>query len=132
MSVFKQYSIALLMLLTIFFAIFLFISQSRLTEEQKNFDSFERQSKTLVSLKEKWKSNKKYKNIFARLRAISKPKNETLKTLKGKRYILDFANVSQINLEQIMKILFNSNFNIKELNVKREYNKISLHVEVQL
>ena len=129
MSVLKQYSISLLMLLTIFFAIFLFISQSRLTEEQKNFDSFERQSKTLVSLKEKWKSNKKYKNIFARLRAISKPKKETS---KGKIYILDFINVTQINLEQIMKILFNSNFNIKELNVKRNNNRVSLHVEVQL
>ena len=129
MNVFKQYSIVLLMLLSIFFAIFLFVSQSRLKEEQKNFDSFERQSNTLISLKETWKSNKKYKNIFARLRAISKPKNETL---KGKIYILDFINVTQINLEQIMKILFNSNFNIKELNVKRNNDKISLHVEVQL
>ena len=129
MSMFKQYSIALLILVSIFFAVFLFISQGRLKVEQKNFDSFERQSKTLVSLKEKWKSNKKYKNIFARLRAISKPKKETT---KGKIYILDFIDVSQINLEQIMKVLFNSNFNIKELNVKRDNNKISLHVEVQL
>jgi len=129
MNVFKQYSIVLLMLLSIFFAIFLFVSQSRLKEEQKNFDSFERQSNTLISLKEKWKSNKKYKNIFARLRAISKPKKEIS---KGKIYILDFINVTQINLEQIMKILFNSNFNIKELNVKRNNDKISLHVEVQL
>jgi len=129
MSVFKKYSIALLILLTIFSAIFLFVSQSRLKEEQKNFNSFKRQSKTLISLKEKWKSNKKYKNIFTRLRAISKPKKEIS---KGKIYILDFANVSQINLEQIMKILFNSNFNIKELNVKRSNDKISLHVEVQL
>ena len=129
MNVFKQYSIVLLMLLSIFFAIFLFVSQSRLKEEQKNFDSFERQSNTLISLKEKWKSNKKYKNIFARLRAISKPKKEIS---KGKIYILDFINVTQINLEQIMKILFNSNFNIKELNVERNNDKISLHVEVQL
>jgi len=129
MSVLKQYSIVLLMLLTIFFAIFLFVSQNRLKEEQKNFDSFESESKTLVSLKEKWKFNKKYKNIFARLRAISKPKKETS---KGKIYILDFINVTQINLEQIMKILFNSNFNIKELNVKRNNNRVSLHVEVQL
>ena len=129
MSTLKQYSIMLLMLLSIFFAIFLFVSQSRLKVEQKNFDSFERQSKTLVSLKEKWKSNKRYKSIFARLRAISKPKKETL---KGKIYILDFINVAQINLQQIMKVLFNSNFNIKELNVKRDNNKISLHVEVQL
>ncbi len=129
MSVFKQYSIVLLIFLSIFFAIFLIVSQNRLKEEQNVFDSFKHQSNTLVSLKEKWESNKKYKNIFARLKAISKPKKETL---KGKIYILDFTNVTQINLEQIMKILFNSNFNIKALNVKKTNNKISLHVEVKL
>lgn len=129
MSIFKQYSIVLLIFLSIFLAVFLFVSQGRLKVEQKNFDSFKRQSNTLISLKEKWKSNKKYKKILARLRAISKPKKVML---KGKIYILDFADVSQIHLEQIMKILFNSNFNIKDLNVKRDNNKISLHVEVQL
>ncbi len=129
MSRFKQYSIVLLALLSIFFALFLFVSQGRLKEEQKVFNSFKHQSNTLILLKEKWRSNKKYKNIFARLKAISKPKKETL---KGKTYVLDFSNLSQINLEQIMKILFNSNFNIKVLNVQKNNNKISLHVEVQL
>jgi len=129
MSKFKQYSIVLLILLSIFFALFLFVSQNGLKEEQKVFDSFQHQSNTLVLLKEKWGSNKKYKNIFARLRAISKPTKETV---KGKMYIFDFIDVTQVNLKQIMKILFNSNFNIKELNVQKNNNKISLHVEVQL
>ena len=129
MSRFKQYSIVLLILLSIFFALFLFVSQNSLKEEQKVFDSFQHQSNTLISLKEKWESNKNYKKIFMRLKAISKPTKEIV---KGKIYTLDFTKITQVSLEQIMKILFNSNFNIKKLNVQKNNDNISLHVEVQL
>lgn len=129
MTQFKQYSIIFLVLLSIFFTIFLLFSQNKFQEEQNNFKNFRDKSKALVSLSKKWGENKNYKKIFVRLRAISRPKKEIA---KGHIKIFDFENLSQVHLERIMNILFNSNFNIKEFNVQKNNDKVSLHVEVKL
>lgn len=129
MTQFRQYMVALLVLLSIFFALFLFVSQNRLKEEQKIYNNFKNRSKNFVDLSRKWGENKNKKKIFVRLRAISRPIKDIK---KGHIRILDFKNLSQLHLERIAKIIFNSNFNIQALDIEKVNDKISLHVEVKL
>jgi len=129
MSFFKRYLILVLLFLSILLAFFLYFSQNRLAEERSVFENFKKESSALILLKEKWKSHKNYKKIFTRLRAISKP---TKDRTKGAVHIFKFGNLSQINLNRILLVLFNSGFIIKELDIEREKAKISLYVEVKL
>ncbi len=129
MSRLKQNILIVLLLVSALLALYLYRSSAKLEIEKRVFENFKKQSAELILLKEKWKSGRDYKKIFARLKAISKPSKE--KT-EGKRYIIDFENLSQLSLERIVRILFSSGFVIKALDIEKNSKKIALHVEVLL
>lgn len=129
MTGFKQYSTMFLVLISILLTLFLVFSQKKLQEEQKNFKNFKNESKELISLSNKWNENKNYEKVLSLLKSISKPKKEII---RGHAKIFEFANLSQLKLERIVKILFNSNFNIQKLQIQRNNNKLNLHIEVRL
>ncbi|MFK5882374.1 MAG: hypothetical protein QM482_09190 [Sulfurospirillum sp.] len=129
MSRFKQYILVFLLILLASLSFYTYISSDKLRREKKLFGNFKDQSSALILLKQKYKQNKDYKKIFARLRAISKPSKDT--TI-GNRHTFYFENLSQVSLQRLNSILFNSGFVIKKLDIQKRRDKVSLHIEVKI
>lgn len=97
--------------------------------EMINYESFIENSLKLVTLQNKWQNKKEDKKFIEQIKSKFKPSSYEK---KGSLYILDFDNLSKTNLNRLGKMLLNSDLNIRTIDLKKENEKASLHVEVQI
>ena len=98
-------------------------------QEVINYKNFIKNSSKLVNLQNKWQDKKEDKKFIKQIKSKFKP---TSYEEKGSLYILDFDSLSKTNLNRLGKMLLNSDLNIRTIDLKKENEKASLHVEVQI
>lgn len=108
---------------------YLYSSNKQYKEETKNYSSFIESSLKLVNLQHKWRDENEDKKLIKQIQSRFKP---TSYKEKGNLYILEFDNLSQSNLSRLGKMLLNSDLIIKALDLKKQNENVSLHVEVQI
>ena len=129
MSRVKTYVFIISIFLIIVLGVYYVDLSNKLKDESTAFENFKKSSKSLILLKKKWKSKNDFQMIFARIKRFAKPTKEIR---KNGMQIFDFQNLTQMKLNRVLKILLNSSLVIKNIDIKKYKNKISLHVEVKL
>jgi len=129
MSRSKLYALFVCLFLILVLSLYYVNVKKKLLQEKEMLAKFQKNSSILVLLKHKWEGKKEYKKIFLRLKSISKPSKDIK---KANVQIFDFTNLSQRKLKDIFMILFHYHLKIKALNITKNKNTISLHVEVKL
>ncbi len=98
-------------------------------QDIESFKAYTKQADKLISLQRKWKNKEEDKKL---LESIKKRFNPSVYSKNRGIYTLAFKNLTKQTLNRLGKMLLNSNLMIKKLNLKRDANKISLHVEVKI
>lgn len=125
----KIYTI--LVLVGIFLALlgYMYKGDKKYKEEINNYKNFTNDSSKLVQLQHKWQNKKEDKKL---LEQIKKRFRASFHEEKKNMYILDFDNLNKTDLNRLSKMLLNSNLIIKTMSLKKENEKVALHVEVQI
>lgn len=119
---------ALGLLFVIIFGVNLALEKSY-KENIQNFEQYTQKATKLINLQNKWKNKKTQKKLLKKIKSRFKPTSDEV--VKGV-HTLSFKNLSENNLNRLGKMLLNSNLIIKKINLKKDNDKTSLHVEVKI
>ena len=125
----KIYIIFALSLSFLILLAYMYKTDKRYKSDIQQFEQFRDDASKLISLKNKWSNKSSDKKLIKRIQTRFKP---TKFKLKGNIYTLDFEGITKTDLNRLGKMLLNSNLIIKKIDLRREDEKISLHVEVKI
>lgn len=97
--------------------------------EITHFNGLINDATVLVDLQNKWSNHEENKKVILKITSTFNP---NLSELKGDIHSLAFENLNQVNFSRLSSLLLNSNLILQEIDVKKNNDKISLHVKIKI
>ncbi|MBV5278180.1 MAG: hypothetical protein J0647_03955 [Campylobacteraceae bacterium] len=97
--------------------------------EITHFNGLINDATVLVDLQNKWTNHEENKKVILKITSTFNP---NLSELKGDIHSLAFENLNQVNFSRLSSLLLNSNLILQEIDVKKNNDKISLHVKIKI